>query len=251
MLTSTSYRLTRQRTLSLLDKLEDTPTNAISIYLPPSLITSEIEKTIAVLPGIQQVSPVIAAKAARSTTGIALFWGDRYRYLLVPPFPLKDKLISQGYDSAIFRALLEQNIVMALMLIRLGSYAIGVVRDEKLLSSKVGTGLVHARHRQGGSSQHRFERHRDKQIEYFFTRVCNHAREHIEPYLGDLNYIRYGGERFTIQEFIKQCQFLKKLEKRRLPAVLDIREPRQATLEAAISMAWSCDVLQWQQKDTS
>jgi hypothetical protein len=251
MLTSTSYRLNRQKTISLLDKLENTPSNAVSIYLPPALTLPEIEKTVAVLPDIQQASPVIAARAARSTTGIALFWGERHRYLLAPPFPLKDKLIAQGYDGAILRSLLGQNLVIALMLIRLGSYAVGIFQEGKLLSSKVGTGLVHARHRQGGSSQHRFERHRDKQIEYFFTRVCAHAREHIEPYLDQLNYIRYGGERFTIQEFIKQCQFLEKLENRRLQASLDIREPRQATLETAISMAWSCDVIQWQQKDVS
>jgi hypothetical protein len=57
---------------------------------------------------------------------------------------------------------------------------------------------VHSRHRQGGSSAHRFERHREKQIESFFTRVCGHAQEHLEPYLKQLDHVIYGWIFFSI-----------------------------------------------------
>jgi hypothetical protein len=141
--------------------------------------------------------------------------------------------------------LLEHDYSVAFILVRLGSYAIGVCRGEKLLSSKVGTGLVHGRHKKGGSSAHRFERHRDKQIEYFLTRVCQRSREQLEPYVKSIEYIVYGGARTTIQLLQKQCTFLGKLEIPNLPPQLDIPEPRQAVLKAAIGRVWTSAVYEW------
>jgi len=91
--------------------------------------------------------------------------------------------------------------------VRLGDYGPGVVKGETLLTSKVGQRVVHARHRQGGSSSHRFERHREKQMETFFTRVCGHVREQLEPFARQLDYIIYGGTRETILDFRKTMSF--------------------------------------------
>jgi peptide subunit release factor 1 (eRF1) len=114
----------------------------------------------------------------------------------------------------------------------------------------VGTGLVHSRHRQGGSSAHRFERHREKQIESFFDRVCGHVREHLEPYVKQLDYVIYEGERHTLLSFHKQCEFLQQFDDRVLGTTLHVREPRQTTLEAAIGQAWSSDVIVWEEDET-
>ena len=130
---------------------------------------------------------------------------------------------------------------------RLGAYAIGVCMGDKLVTSKVGTGLVHGRHRQGGSSAHRFERHRDKQIEYFLTRAGQRAREQIEPYLKTLDYAVYGGARTTIQIFQKQCGFLGRIRAPLLPPLLDIPEPRQVVLINAVSRIWSSTVIAWRE----
>ncbi len=67
---------------------------------------------------------------------------------------------------------------------RAGAGAPGILRRRgfqrgKAFSQKVERCLVHGRHRQGGSSSHRFERHRDKQIETFLNRVCEHVQETI------------------------------------------------------------------------
>jgi hypothetical protein len=142
---------------------------------------------------------------------------------------------------------LRKDHIIALVLVRLGSFGIGVYRGEKRLSSKVGTGLVHGRHRQGGSSAHRFERHRDKQIESFLTRVCRHAREQLEPYVKYLDYIVYGGARTTILLLQKQCPLLGNLRTPALPPLLDIPEPRQAVLETAIDRVWSSTVFKWRE----
>jgi peptide chain release factor subunit 1 len=129
----------------------------------------------------------------------------------------------------------------------MGTYGTAVVKGDKLVSSKVGGGVVHARHRQGGSSSHRFERHREKQMETFFTRVCLHSKEQLEPYAREINYLLYGGTRETILDFRKQCHFLREFDKRTLARLLNIRNPGQAGLKEAIQEAWTSSVIQWEE----
>jgi peptide subunit release factor 1 (eRF1) len=113
------------------------------------------------------------------------------------------------------------------------------------VDSKVGTGHIHSRHRKGGSSQRRFERRRENESQAFFDRVCGRARERLGPYLEDLDHVVYGGERHTLQAFRKRCVFLGALSDRVLPLVLNVREPKQASLEAAIAEVWSSSVFSW------
>ncbi len=239
--------------LHLLDELEAAASPATSLYIPYDLPASEVEKTLKAPlgTGVAEIMPDIAEAVGRSKTGGAIFWGEENKYLVLPPFPLEEKLFSSGYDVEPLRSLLQQELMIALILLRLDAYAVGVFQGEKLLSSKVGTGLVHSRHRQGGSSAHRFERHREKQMEYFFTRVCGHVREHLEPYLQQLDYVIYGGERHTLLSFRKQCQFSHQLDRRTLGILLNVREPKQAALEAAISQAWYSEMIQWEESQDS
>lgn len=245
MLQSSRRKLTRQRLLRLLEEIEAAPGPAASLYLPPGSPRPDVEKTLAAALKPEEPPPGLAEAIARSTTGAALFWGEPHRCLVLPPFPIIYSRVFTGYDVEPLRALLKQELTLALVLVRLGAYALGVFHGERLLSSKVGTGNVHARHRQGGSSAHRFERHREKQMEYFFERLCGHAREHIEPYLQQIAYVLYGGERFTVAALQKQCPFLQRLEGRTLERLLNVREPKQAALESAIADAWSSGVVEW------
>jgi len=251
MLISSRRRFTRQKMLGLLDELEAAEGLATSLYVPSDLPPPEVEKALRAPlgPGIEEAMSDIDEAVARSKTGAVIFWGEQGKYLALPPFPLKGRLFSSGYDVEPLRSLLQQELTVALILLRLGAYAVGVFEGEKLISSKVGTGLVHSRHRQGGSSAHRFERHREKQMEYFFTRVCGHVREHLEPHLHQVDYVIYGGEWHTLLSFRKQCEFLQQLDDHVLSTMLNVREPRQATLEAAISQAWSSTVIQWQETE--
>ena len=253
MLVSTRRRFTRQRMLNLLDELEDAEGRATSLYVPRDLPLPEVEKTLKAPLGlgIEEALPEITEAVARSKTGAVIFWGEQGKYLVLPPFPVKERLFSSGYDVEPLRSLLQHELKVALILLRLGAYAIGVFQGERLLSSKVGTGLVHSRHRQGGSSAHRFERHREKQIESFFTRVCSHVREHLEPYLQQVDYVIYGGERHTLLSFRKQCEFLQQFDDRVLGTTLNVREPKQAKLETAINQAWSSEVVEWKESQDS
>jgi len=246
MLIATERKLDRSRILMLLDKLESMSGTALTIYLPDNSLKADTEKALSNIPGIDQnVSIQIIEKVNKSTTGGVIFWSDTYKYLVLPPFPNKERTVLHGYEVEILHSLFLQDLMIALILVRLGSYAIGVFQGEKLLSSKVGTGHIHQRHRKGGSSAHRFERHREKQIEVFFQRVCVRVRERLEPHLPQLDYVYYGGERNTINSFRSCCGFTQSLNDRTVKNLLNVRDPRQATLEAAINEVWSSKVVQW------
>jgi len=245
MLAPTYYQLNRLKMLRRLDELETASGSARSLYIPPGSAMPEIEKILETVLEAEQIPPNLAKVVTNSTTGAILFWGEQHKYLILPPFPITERRVSWGYDVDPLRSLLQREFTIALILVRLGAYAIGVFRGEKLVSSKVGTGHVHSRHKKGGSSQQRFERHREKQMEVFFQRICTHVRERLEPHIQQVDYVIYGGTRDTLLSLRKRCQFLQKIDNRTLGLLLNIRKPRQATLEAAIGEAWSSRVIHW------
>jgi len=221
----------------------------MSLYLPRGMALTSVEDTLdKMLPPVD-MPPDIDELIHRSETGAAIFWGEQRRCVLLPPFPLKERYVTDGYDVGPLCTLLDHDLLVALILIRLGAYSIGVCRGEQLIDSKTGTGPVHARHKKGGSSQGRFARHREKQIEYFLTRVCTHAREHIEPHARSVDYLVYGGARGTILLLRKQCPFLEQFDDRVLRMLLDIPDPRKAVLESAVSRIWSTTVVEWYESD--
>jgi hypothetical protein len=239
------YSLTRIKAIEYIEELAGSAgNNSISVYCPSTALPIDLEKQLIEVGTSPDISLAAGRSLAGSGTGIIFFRSDNKSCLLIPPFPVADNQVFGSIHTTGIRSLLTRDYLVALILVRLGSSAIGICRGEKLITSKVGTGLVHGRHRQGGSSAHRFERHRDKQIEYFMTRVCQHAREQIEPYIKLLDYIVYGGARMTVLTLRQQCDFLKRLDTPTLPPLLDIPDPRQPVLEAAVSRVWSSTVIE-------
>ncbi|MFC1860804.1 Vms1/Ankzf1 family peptidyl-tRNA hydrolase [Chloroflexota bacterium] len=245
MLKSRRLLLTRRKMLDFLDKLEAEGDNAVTLYLPSRWTAADIEDMLGKVPDKVALPQDIIELAARFETGSALFWGSSRKCLVLPPFPISEKSIATGFHLKPLYSMLNKDFTIALILVRLGAYAVGIFRGEELVTSKVGTGLVHGRHKKGGSSQRRFERHREKQIESFLSRVCIHVRERLEPDARSLNYITYGGAWTTILLLRKRCTFLCRFDDRTLPPLLDIPEPRQPVLEASIGQVWSSSVLEW------
>jgi peptide subunit release factor 1 (eRF1) len=231
--------------LGFLDELAVTAGQAISAYFPQGTPQARVENLLGKVFAPTAIPPGVAEVIDGSEVGAALFCGPEQTYLVLPPFPIAEECITDGYDVGPLRSLLSQDFLIALVLVRLGSYSIGVCRGTELVDSKTGTGLVHARHKKGGSSQARFARHREKQIEQFLARVCGHVREHIEPHARSVNYMVYGGAKTTILLLCKQCPFLGQFEGRILRMLLDVPEPRKAVLEKAIGTIWSTDVIEW------
>jgi peptide subunit release factor 1 (eRF1) len=228
-----------------LDELAATEGKAISLYIRQGTPQARVENLLGRIVEPRSTPSGIAEVMAGSRMGAALFWNPSHMYLVLPPFPITEEYVTNGYDVGLLRSLLSRDYLIALVLVRLGAYSIGVCRGRELLDSKTGTGLVHARHKKGGSSQARFARHREKQIEQFLNRVSGHVQEHIEPYARSVDYLVYGGARTTILSLRKRCPFLSQFENRILRMLLDIPEPRQAVLEKAIGTVWSTDVIEW------
>ena len=231
--------------LDFLDELAVTEGKAISLYLPQGMPQDRAENLLGQVFAATAIPPDVAEIMAGSERGAAVFWNPPQMYVVLPPFPIAEEYITDGYDVGPLRSLLSQDFLIALVLVRLGSYSIGICRGTELIDSKTGTGLVHARHKKGGSSQARFARHREKQIEQFLIRVCGHVREHIEPHARSLDYLVYGGARTTILSLRKRCLFLSQFDDRVSRMLLDIPDPRQAVLEKAIGIIWSTDVIEW------
>jgi hypothetical protein len=245
LFTATYHKLSKISLVHLLDELKDNSIQTGTLYMPPGSLKINISGMLETLIDPSKVKEDIAENIVKSATGAVLFWGTQYRYLILPPFPLDKERLSYTCEIEPLLSLLNKEFIIALTLVRLGLYGIGVFEGEALISSKVGTGLVHARHRQGGSSSHRFERHREKQMESFFTRISGHVREQLEPYSREIEYVFYGGTRETILEFRKQCQYMSDFDRRTLDLLLNIREPNQTGLEQAIREVWSSRITRW------
>lgn len=240
--------LTRARMLGWLEELGASPdSNGLTVSLRAGSSVPEIEKHLKELPAHPDTIGYCTERAGQTGTGTVIVWGRERKYLIHPPFPVAESCIVPAVDVQTLYDTLSHNYLIAYILVRLGSYAVGVSRGETLLTSKVGTGNVHGRHKKGGSSAHRFERHRDKQIEYFMTRLCQRAREHVEPFLKTLDYLVYGGAWTTVEILQKQCGFVSRLDTPQLPPLLDIPEPRQSVLKSAVTTAWSSTIYEFRE----
>jgi hypothetical protein len=237
--------LTRYNLLSLLDDIEHKHEEAASLYLPPGI---ELDTYLQKISGLLPVKQEISKNISTSQTGAAILWGQSYKLIILPPFSLKDKYMTLGYDIEPLRSLLKPDHKIGIVLVRLGSYSIGISEGEKLIVHKTGTGLVHGRQRQGGSSAARFQRRRQDQAHHFLKRVSEHAREIIEAYGNKLDYFVYGGARTTIQQLRKQSAYFDKFDDRLLPPLLDIPDPRFNVLENAVSRVWSSRIVEWSEE---
>lgn len=230
-----------------LSEIEQPPDpGAISVYIPPGFTAPELEDLLQKC-GAHSVPDELSQIASDSNNGAILFWGDTRKCLVLPPFPLSEKITFGGYVTKPLRLLLNHDFMIGLVLVHLGSYAVGFCQGEKLISSKVGTGLVHGRHKKGGSSQQRFQRRRENQVREFLDRVCLHTREHLEPYVRLIDYVVYGGPRQTALQLQKSCLFLQSLECPVLP-LLDVPSLRQRVLESTVSHIWSSCIIYWQEE---
>jgi len=232
--------------LAYLDEIEQTPDPlAISVYLPPGFPIREIEDLLQ-KGKAQSIPDELSQLASSSKNGAIIFCGDIRKCLVLPPFPISEKATFGGYIVDPFRQLLTTDFLIGLVLVHLGSYAVGIYQGEKLISSKVGTGLVHGRHKKGGSSQQRFQRRRENQAREFLDRVCLHIREHFEPQAQIMDYIAYGGPRQTVLLLQKRCPILQSFKDRALP-LLDVPPPDRRVLETAIGHIWSSRIIDWQE----
>ena len=182
--------------------------------------------------------------ARTSETGLVLIRSGTFEIAVAPPFPLEMASGCEASDGPLgpLRDLLLQKRLVAVVLLRLGAYAVGMLRDGHLVLSKTGTRYVHGRHRAGGQSQRRFERNREKWVRELFDEVCDVCRSRLGPYAGELQHLAIGGDRHVLGQFLKRCEWIAPFAGRRLPSRVPVRRPGLAALKRAGEAVWSSRV---------
>ncbi len=136
------------------------------------------------------------------------------------------------------------------ILVRRGGYAVGRVRNGRLLLHKVGTRYVQGKTAAGGWSQQRYARRRENQADELVTAVADHAARilvdlaHVAEETGEMPLggipvtpgLVVGGDRQLVGNVLsdKRLTSLRDLPRRSL---YDIGDPNRAVLETAVKRA--------------
>lgn len=112
-----------------------------------------------------------------------------------PPLP-----VASGGSAAELAAHAAADRIVGVLLVRLGGYAAGVFRGSppRLVSSKVGSRLVHGRSAAGGQSQQRFARRREKQAHEALGAAADCAASVLGPYASQLDAVVLGGDKRAV-----------------------------------------------------
>jgi Actinobacteria/chloroflexi VLRF1 release factor len=154
-----------------------------------------------------------------------------------PPFPPLDVEAGagewEGFDPAPLLAHVERDRTVGVVLVRLGGHAVGIFEGGTLRASKVGSRLVHGRHRAGGSSANRFRRRRDNQARAALEAAADTAVALLaEPArAGVLDAVVRGGDRRALEEVFADPR-LAAVGRLAVERVLEVPEPRRKVLDA-------------------
>ena len=241
---SERYRASKPKLRRLLAELESSDALGRSLYLKPNSLSSP--------PGQSPTDSsqswgttfgCVVRQVGQSDTGLIVFQTGDKTVAVVPPFPVvADKLVD-GFDTTPLLELLDSDPVIGVVLLRLGRYAVGVLRGGTLVASKTDTRHVKSRHRAGGSSQRRFERSRERLVRELFDKTCEVVMDVFSPHDKSIDYVLLGGERHTLRGLVQRCRYLKSLEQKTLTRVLEVDRPGQKALEGIVGEVWTSRVL--------
>lgn len=119
---------------------------------------------------------------------------------------------------------------VGVLLVRLGGHAAGVFSGSELMSSKVGSRLVHGRSAAGGQSQQRFARRREGQVRVALQDAVVVAIRILLPAARDLDAVVVGGDRSAVEKVLTDAR-LAPLRHLVVPGVLDVPDPRLRVLK--------------------
>jgi hypothetical protein len=124
---------------------------------------------------------------------------------------------------------------VGVLLVRLGGYAAGVFEGERLVTSKVGSRLVHGRSAAGGWSQQRFARRREKQSSEALAAAADVAARVLAPRAEGLDAVVLGGDRRAVDE-LRGDRRLAPVFALEAGAFLAVPDPKLAVLEGTPAM---------------
>ena len=150
--------------------------------------------------------------------------------IIAPPFPVVESGLYPTWNDEPLGRLLEAERTIGVVLVRLGRYSVAVYRGSDLESSKTDSRYVKGKHHAGGTSQLRYTRIREGQMRRLYVKVCESIRSQFEPVSSELDHVILGGEKFTLNGFLKVCPRLNDYRDILLNRRLNIRDPKRDTL---------------------
>jgi len=151
-----------------------------------------------------------------------------------PPLPAPDEGAWPA-DPADLAALIAAHAAadrtVGVFLVRLGGFAAGVftASPPRLVSSKVGSRLVHGRSAAGGTSQHRFARRRENQSTAAIAAAADTAVKVLVPYAERLDAVVLGGDRKAVSA-ARADPRLRPVMKLAVDRFLTVPDPKLAVL---------------------
>ena len=142
-----------------------------------------------------------------------------------PPLVVDDKAGYGGLPDHVGR-----DRCIGVLLVRLGGHAAGVFSGSELMSSKVGSRLVHGRSAAGGQSQQRFARRREGQVRVALQDAASVAIRVLLPAADDLDAVVLGGDRTAVDKVLADAR-LAPLRPLVTPRLLDVPDPRLRVLK--------------------
>jgi peptide subunit release factor 1 (eRF1) len=152
-----------------------------------------------------------------------------------PPFPpLGDPSAHDGLHLAPLLDHVQRPRTVGVLLVRLGGHAAGIFDGRELRASKVGSRLVHGRHRAGGSSANRFRRRRENQAREALQAAAATAERILAGpgRAGELDAVVLGGDRRALAEVLEDPR-LAPVAALVVERVIDVPDPRRAVLDSA------------------
>ena len=176
--------------------------------------------------------------------GSARFELDEGALVVTPPFGLEEE---GEYEALRVQPVLDALLVeptVAVLLVRLGGYAVGVFEGERLVASKVGTRFVKGRHKKGGSSANRFRRRRGEQERELVDAAASEAARVLGPWQGRVEHVALGGDRSAVTRVLESRADLAWLRPLALERFFDVPEPRLRVLEALPYQLYAAKVVE-------
>lgn len=239
----TTRQISKKGVLGLLDDIESEGC-AASVYVSAQTLAERDFQHLLPESGAARLAVSETLEGTRSgDTGVAVFVADSRVAAIRPPIPLDTDIRAAGAHMNDLRRLLHSEPIIGVVLLRLGRYAVGVLRGEKLIATKTDSRYMKNRHRAGGQSQRRFQRSRERLIRELYDKTCEITRTVFSPHLHDMDYLLLGGERGTLNGFLKRCPLMQgELKSRTLTRRLAVDQPNQKALTGISREVWKSSV---------
>ena len=163
---------------------------------------------------------------------------------VTPPFGLGHEGEYAVVRAGPLLAALDVELRVAVLLVRMGGYAVGVFEGERLVASKVGTRFVKGRHKKGGSSANRFRRRRGEQERELVDAAASETARVLRPWEGKVDRVALGGDKSAVSRVLESRPDLAWLQPLALERFFDVPEPRLRVLQALPYQLYAAKVVE-------